>query len=157
MKRRKQILAVILAGVMTVPMAIPAQAAEIQDSIIEETAGEDDSVELQDETEEIVQDDSQAGADDIIVEESSEVEDEVTGNRAGAQEKIHLSFEENLTDNAAVHTVIARSGDGSEKQAVYTEGVKSGTKAIEFDGSTYLDMGTTPDLTPAAMTGMLLV
>lgn len=155
MKRRKQILAVILAGVMTVPMAIPAQAAEIQDSIIEETAGEDDSVELQDETEEIVQDDSQAGADDIIVEESSEAEDEVTGNRAGAQE--HLSFEENLTDNAAVHTVTARSGDGSEKQAVYTEGVKSGTKAIEFDGSTYLDMGTTPDLTPAAMTGMLLV
>ncbi len=58
---------------------------------------------------------------------------------------LELSFEDNLNDDTGKHTVEA-SGN-----VVYESGVNNG-KAFNFDGSTYLTLGTDKDLQPEDLT-----
>lgn len=58
-----------------------------------------------------------------------------------------LSFENNLNDATNKHNVTVSTGS----TAKYSDGV-NGTKALNLDGTYYLDLGTDTDLQPSAFT-----
>ncbi|MBO5302998.1 MAG: glycoside hydrolase family 127 protein [Lachnospiraceae bacterium] len=61
---------------------------------------------------------------------------------------LNLKFEDNLTDSSAKNTEVT-VGKGT---ATYVEGITTDSKAMKFNGSTYLDLGTDGDLSPENLT-----
>lgn len=66
---------------------------------------------------------------------------------------LFLGFEDDLLDtSSAAHPVEARAVSGHQPSHTFVPGVKDGTKALRLTSGTYLDLGTSVDLQPAALT-----
>lgn len=64
-----------------------------------------------------------------------------------------LGFEDSLGDaSPAAHPVQARAVSGGQPAYSFVPGVKDGTKALQLSSGTYLDLGTSASLQPAALT-----
>lgn len=64
-----------------------------------------------------------------------------------------LGFEDDLVDaGPAAHPVQARAVGGAQPSYAFVPGVKEGTRALQLTTGTYLDLGTSVDLQPAALT-----
>lgn len=64
-----------------------------------------------------------------------------------------LGFEDNLLDaSPALHPVQARAVGGNQPAYTFVPGVQDDTTALRLTSGTYLDLGTSVDLQPAALT-----
>ena len=149
--KRKNLISKSLVWLLTATMAVSGPAASVGASVLEEDSGDSMILSqeleemdgfLEEESEELMEEDESAG---------DEIQDEEDGIAPNSleeeQEVLHLSFEGTMEDSSLTGNQVSAAGTET-----YTDGLKKGEQAFLFDGTTYLNLGTSPELNPSSLT-----